>query len=515
MRIRFFLVGAACGALLGCGEASRSPQDSAAVAAAPVACEALRTVAVPNTTLSVVERVAAGQFQSPVPDLPFQPPTNYSALPSFCRVAGVLTPSADSQIGFELWLPETGWNGKFLQVGNGGAAGAIVYPPLAETLLRGYAVANTDTGHQAAGGDFSWASGHPEKVTDYAYRAVHELTLAARALTTAHYGQAPNRSYWNGCSTGGRQGLMEAQRFPDDYDAIIAGAPANNWVPLMSFSIEVSRNMTGPNGLGVDKLGLLKEAAIAQCDALDGVADRVIGAPAQCRFDPASLACGTAAAGMCLSPTEVAAAQRIYAGVVDRSGTTLFPGTGPASEPLWAAYASPQFKIGVDYFRHVVAQDPSWDPAEFDVDRDVARAEEVDGGATRATDPDLSAFIARGGKLLLYHGTTDGLIPYANTENYYRSVVAELGTQTIANQLRFFPVPGMDHCAGGEGAFAIDWLGALERWDADNVAPDSLPASRPPGTTPMTRLVCAYPQSARYTGSGSPADAANWTCAAP
>jgi len=478
-------------------------------------CEALRTLSVPNTTLSVVERVAAGQFQPPIPDAPFQPPTNYAALPNFCRVAGMLTPSADSQIGFELWLPETAWNGKFMQAGNGGAAGSILYPALADALLRGYAVTNTDTGHQGGGGDFSWALGHPEKLTDYAYRAVHELTLAGRAITTARYGQAPDRSYWNGCSTGGRQGLMEAQRFPDDYDAIIAGAPANNWVPLMSFSIEVSRNMTGPNGLGIDKLGLLKEAALAQCDALDGVTDRVIGASAQCGFDPASLACGTADAGMCLNPTQVAAARRIYAGVVDRSGATLFPGTGPASEPLWAAYASPQFEIGVNYFRNVVAQEPSWDAADFDVDRDVARAEAADAGATRATDPDLSAFIARGGKLLLYHGTTDGLIPYANSESYYRSVVSTLGEQKVASQVRFFPVPGMDHCAGGDGAFMIDWLDALERWDADNVAPDRLPASRPPGTEERTRPVCAYPQSARYTGSGSPDDAANWTCAAP
>jgi hypothetical protein len=355
---------------------------------------------------------------------------------------GSIMPTAESDIGFEVWLPAENWNGKFMQTGNGGAAGVIVYGSLADALARGYAVANTDTGHRGGGGDFSWALGHPETLTDYAYRAVHELTVVGKAITTARYGKEPERSYWSGCSTGGRQGLKEAQRFPEDYDAIIAGAPASNWSALMSFSVAVQRNMTGADGLGVDKLGALKEAAIAACDAGDGVADRVIAEPAMCTFDPASTQCTTGNTVSCLSATEVAAAKRIYAGLVDNAGKVVFPGTGPGSEPLWAAYASPQFAIGTSYFRNVVVGDQSWDPATFDVDADVARAEAQDGGAAKAMDADLSAFVARGGKLLTYHGTTDGLIPYGNSVNYHESVVAALGRDEVEDSVALYLVRG-------------------------------------------------------------------------
>ena len=300
---------------------------------------------------------------------------------------------------------------------------------------------------------------------------MHELTVVGKAITAARYGREPDKSYWDGCSTGGRQGLKEAQRYPDDYDAIVAGAPASNWSALMASSILAQRNLTGPDSLGVDKLGLLKEAAIAACDATDGVVDRVIGRPAACKFDPASLQCPTGKTAMCLSATEVAAAKRIYAGVVNKAGEVLFPGTGPGSEPLWGAYASPQFSIGTSYFRNVVVHDASWDPASFDADADVARAEAQDAGAAKAMDPDLAAFVARGGKLLTYHGTTDGLIPYRNSINYYRSVVAKLGAERTKDSVALYLVPSMDHCAGGEGAFAVDWLGALETWDATGHPP--------------------------------------------
>jgi feruloyl esterase len=397
-------------------------------------------------------------------------------------------------------------------------------------LLRGYAVANTDTGHQGAGGDFAWAAGQPEKLADFQYRAVHELTVVGKAITAARYGRAPAKSYWNGCSTGGRQGLKEAQRFPEDYDAIIAGAPANNWSTLMASSIAIQREL-GPGGLGVDKLGILKERAIAMCDALDGVTDRVITRTAQCAFDPASLQCGAATApAQCLAPNEVAAAKRLYAGLVDSAGQTVFPGTGVGSEPLWAAYASPQFAIGTSYFRHVVAGDPAWDPAAFDLERDLKRMVEQDAGVADAMTPELSGFAARGGKLLLYHGTTDGLIPYVNTVNYYASAAYRLGVergQRPDDHIKLYLVPGMDHCAGGEGAFAIDWLSAMEDWVERGVTPGALPAAHPatpagaPGapagapSVPFTRPACAYPAVAEYKGSGDPTAAASFECVAP
>lgn len=496
----------------------------AGAAASPVACADLGSLAVANATITTAELVAAGAFTAPAAVGPGFP-ANYAQLPAFCRVAGSITPSADSDIRFELWLPAERWNGKFLQTGNGGAAGAIVHASMIDPVARGYAVANTDTGHQGGGGDFSWAVGHPEKLIDYQYRAVHELTVVGKAITGAHYGRAPEKSYWNGCSTGGRQGLKEAQRYPDDYDAIIAGAPASNWSALMSLSIVIQRDL-GPQGLGVDKLGVLKEAAIAACDARDGVTDRVIAEPGQCDFDPASLQCGSGESGQCLSANEVAAAERIYAGVVGEDGETLMPGTGVGSEPLWGAYASPQFSIGTSYFRNVVANDPSWDPVVFDMSSDLARAERVDGGAARAMDPNLAPFIERGGKLITYHGTTDGLIPYGNSVNYYESVVDALGGDAVEDSVRLYLVPGMDHCAGGEGAFIIDWLTAMEEWVEEGTAPAALPAAHPPmmpgppGARParglaFTRPVCPYPQVAAYDGSGDDTDAANFRCVAP
>ena len=505
------------------GEAAHAA--GAPASQAPLNCEALKSVKIDHTAISSVETVAAGAFKSPAGG-GFGPPTDYSKLPAFCRVAGSIHPTADSDIRFEVWLPVEGWNGKFLQTGNGGAAGSIVYGSLVDPLSRGYAVANTDTGHQGGGGDFSWAVGHPEKMTDYAYRAVHELTVAGKAITAASYGKKPEKSYWVGCSTGGRQGLKEAQRFPDDYDAIIAGSPASNWSALMSLSILIQRNMSGPNGLGIAKLGVLKEAAISQCDAIDGVKDRVISETAKCSFDPASTQCQGDNTKQCLSAAEVAAAKRIYAGVVSKTGKVLMPGTGPGSEPLWAAYASPAFGIGTNYFRNLIAHDPNWDPMSFDADVDLARQDKADAGAAVAMDPNLSRFIARGGKLITYHGTTDGLIPYGNSVNYYESVVAKLGSKKTEGSVRFYLIPGMDHCSGGEGAFLIDWLTPLENWAEKGQAPGALHAAHPaampgpPGTPPssgkaFTRPACPYPQMAKYQGSGDATDAANFTCVKP
>jgi feruloyl esterase len=369
---------------------------------------------------------------------------------------------------------------------------------------------------------------HPEKVTDYAYRAVHELTVAGKAITAARYGRQPEKSYFNGCSTGGRQGLKEAQLFPEDYDAIIAGAPASNWSALMSMSVLIQRNLTGPQGLDVGKLALLREGAISACDAPDGVSDRVITEPRRCGFNPASLQCKGGESGQCLSAAEVAAAQRIYKGVVTKEGKTRMPGTGPASELLWAAYASPQFGIGTNYFRNLVMRDPKWDPTQFDVDTDLARAERIDNGAIAAMSPDLGRFFARGGKLITYHGTTDGLISYVNSVNYFESVIARLGRATVKKSARLYVIPGMDHCSGGEGAHSIDWLGGLDAWATSGVPPESLPSLHPaiappgmpgmpapPASKPFERPACPYPQVARYKGAGDTTQAASFECRTP
>lgn len=490
--------------------------------AASVQCDDLKSITVVNTTITTAGTVAAGAFKSPVPEFPGMG-ADYSKLPTFCRVGGSIKPTPDSDIRFELWLPVADWNGRFMQTGNGGAAGSIVYNSLAGPLASGYAVANTDTGHQGAGGDFSWAAGHPERLTDYAYRAVHELTIAGKAITVAYYGKSPEKSYWNGCSTGGRQGLKEVQRYPDDYDAVIAGSAASNWSPLTALGVVIHNNL-GPGKLGIGKLGILRQAALDACDATDGVKDNVISNPAACHFDPGVTQCREGQTEKCLNADEVAAARRIYDGVVDSQGKVWIPGTGPASEQLWPAYASQQFDIGGSYFRNVVFGDTTWDSASFAIDRDMPLAEKVDGGDYIAMDPDISAFIKHGGKLITYHGTADGLIPYRNSVNYFDSVLDKLGKKTVNESARLYLVPGMSHCSGGDGAFAIDWLGAMENWVEKNQAPAALlgthlvlpgpPGAAAPAGHQFTRPICPYPEITHYKG-GDPDAAASFECKVP
>ena len=508
--------------LVSCSESplEENPANDSNITAAsiPMSCESLAQINFPNTILTNVETVPAGEFSAPPGGFPGFGP-DYSVLPSFCRVTGSIEPTDDSDIRFELWLPQENWNGRFMQTGNGGAAGSIVHSSLVDPLMRGYAVANTDTGHQTGGRMFGWAAEHPEKLTDFAWRAVHELTMTGKAITETHYGTRPELSYFVGCSTGGRQGLMEAQRFPYDYDAIVAGAPANNWSPLMALSIVIQTNI-GEGKLAANKIGLLKEAALASCDALDGVEDRVITNIGQCNFDPASLQCDGEVTAQCLAESEVIAAQAIYAGVADSEGQVWIPGTGPASEPLWAAYTSPGFMIGTNFFQDIVFEDEEWDSSTFDADSDMQTANDA-GMDLIAMDPDLSEYFSHGGKLITYHGTTDGLIPYGNTVNYFEDVLETVGEDAVNESARFYLVHGMDHCAGGDGAHAIDWLSALESWVEDGQAPGVLAGTHPapppgaPGSEnaeTFSRPICPYPEVTTYNGSGDATLAENFSC---
>ena len=482
-------------------------------------CSYLDKLDVEDAEVHSTDWVAAGAFEAPKSK---RLQSRYKALPKFCRVTGSIAPTADSDIRFELWLPEPEkWNGKFMQTGNGGAAGSIDYNSMVDPLLRGYAVTNTDTGHVGGGGDFSWAAGQPEKWVDYQYRAVHELTRVGKALTSANFGKEPHKSYWLGCSTGGRQGLKEAQLYPDDYDAIIAGAPASNWVPLMTKSVLI-QNSLGENGLGLDKLAPLKEAALAACDSNDGVIDRVISNPGVCGFDPASLACTGDEDADCLTPTEVEAARRIYSGVVNTEGETLIPGTGPGSEPLWQVYKR-GFSIGESYYRHLIYNDPEWQSELFDMESALELAYRHDAGGTDAMDPDLSDFVKGGGKLIVYHGTTDGLIPYGNSVNYHESVIDTLGQQAVDDSVRLYLMPGMDHCSGGEGADTVDFIAAMEDWVEHGKAPAELRAERrkreksqwAPARHALSRVVCPYPQVPQYEGPGDQNNAENFACVMP
>ncbi len=494
--------------------------------AAGAPCESLAALTLPDTTITSARTIAAGAF-TPPSGLGFSEAAvarfraSVADLPAFCRVVATLRPTSDSDIKIEVWMPSSGWNGKFLGVGNGGWAGTITYPELADALRRGYAAASTDTGHTGTGGDASFALGHPEKLTDFGYRAVHEMTVTAKAAVSAFYEDRPRFSYWNGCSTGGKQGLTEAQRFPDDYNGIIAGAPANFWTHLMTGLIWVGRaTLSDPESyIPPSKYPVLNRAVLDACDMLDGVNDGVLEDPTRCRFDPQVLECEGADGPTCLTAPQVAAAQKIYGPATNpRTGEAIFPGLSLGSELGWrAAAGGPEpTSIPVDHFKYVVFEDPDWDFRTFDFDRDVALTDERDGGLLNATDPNLQPFVERGGKLILYHGWNDQLIAPQNTVDYYNDVVSTLGDRSVEDSIRLFMAPGMNHCRGGVGPGQIDPLGALETWVEDGRAPDWIIASRVvDGEVDRTRPLCPYPQVAQYTGDGSTDDAVNFVCVTP
>ena len=504
--------------------------------ASAATCDSLSKLSLPDTTITTAEVVSAGSFTAPgVP----QPIAN---LPSFCRVAGTMRPSKDSDIRFEVWMPASGWNGKFFGVGNGGFAGAISYGGLGVAIRENYAAASTDTGHQASGTDASWALNHPEKIVDFAHRAIHETAVKGKAIVKAFYGDAPKRSYFSSCSNGGRQALMEAQRYPEDYDGIIAGAPANDWTHLLSTAASsMQATMKDPDAyIPAAKLAAIQAAALASCDTLDRVKDGVIENPAECRFDPSSLLCKDQPGDGCVAGPQLAALKHIYGGLRDKNGKQIYPGYpmgGEAEQGGWAQWITGtepgkalMYTFSTQFFKNMVFSNPNWDLRTFDPVRDTQTANEKFAGILNATNPDLKRFRDRGGKLIMYHGWSDAAIPAHSLINYYRSVERKMGSPT--GFVRLYMVPGMQHCGGGSGANFFGQGGpsktapesniqtALERWVENGVAPKEIVAIKfkegmnPASGIAKTRPICPYPQVAQYKGSGSTDDAANFTCAA-
>jgi len=477
-------------------------------------CESLAAFALKDTAVTAAQVVPAGRFS-----LPAEGPTagrgssSYASLPEFCRVSATLRPTSDSDIKIEVWLPTNGWNGKFQAVGNGGWAGVISYPAMADAVRAGYASASTDTGH--VGGRGTFALGHPEKLIDFAWRSEHEMTVTAKAVIRAFYGNAPTRSYWNGCSTGGRQGLKEAQMFPEDYDGIIAGAPANRTGMPLWIAHAVLKDPA--SYIPPSKYPAIHRAALAACDASDGLEDGLIVDPTTCAFDPQVLLCAGADGPACLTAPQVAAAKKVYSPAVNpRTGQELFASLVPGTELNWGVQAQgPDPSANMyDHYRYVVFKDANWDWKTFDFDKDVVRGDQPDNLVMNATDPNMQPFFSRGGKLLLYHGWSDTNIPAVNTIKYYKSVVENLGgAGKASNSVRLFLAPGMGHCGGGEGPNTFDKVGPLERWVEQGRAPEQLPASHSTnGTVDRTRPLCPYPQVAAYKGTGSIDDAANFAC---
>jgi feruloyl esterase len=485
-------------------EASKVLEQTQPAAAQALECEQLASLQLTNASVTLAQRYPSGAFTS---GRTFQ-------VPAFCRVAVTARPTADSDIKVEVWLPET-WNGKLLGTDNGGFSGAINYAGLASAIGRGYAGVSTDTGH--SGDQMEFGIGHPEKIVDWAHRAVHEMTVIAKTVLEKGRGRAPVRSYFTGCSTGGQQGLSEAQRYPADYDGIVAGNPGNNRINLIYgflWSWLATHDAGGRTTLPVAKLPALGKAAIAACDKSDGLEDGVIGDPRTCRFDPAALACSGAETDSCLTSEQVEAARKVYGGARTRGGRQLYPGWAPGSESGWGQYiTSPKVPVRAGLFRDWVFRNPAWDPRTFDWEKDVAV---VDGAfpVLNATSTDFGAFNARGGKLIMYTGFADPVVSPFDTIAYYESVVkAAGGLEATQKFFRFFPVPGMAHCGGGVGTSTFDALAALEAWVERGIVPETIPASRAAaGRDDRTRPLCAYPAAARYKGTGSIDDAANFTC---
>lgn len=507
-------------------------------AAAPVrTCENLAALQLPQTTITAAAVVSGGSFTPPGG----KPITG---LPAFCRAAGVIRPTPDSSIEFEVWMPAAGWNRKFQGVGNGGFAGSISYDGLGLAVARGYATASTDTGHKGTGIDATWALGHPEKIVDFGHRAVHEMTVKARAVVEGYYGAPPRRSYFASCSNGGRQALMEAQRYPADYDGIVAGAPAAAWTTLMAAFVWNAQAMADPLAhVPLAKLPAIERAVIAACDARDGVPDGVLALPAKCGFDPRSIVCKGADAQDCLTSPQAEALAKVYAGIHPREGRPIMPGfppggeTGPGGWGLWITGEAPgrslQTIFASQFGANMVFDRADWDFRSFDFDRDQRVVDEKMAKVLNATDPGLDVFRRRGGKLILFHGWNDAALPAGGTIDYVEAVRARMGREAADSFVRLYMVPGLQHCFGGPGAHYCgglsaatgdaerDFSAALERWVEDGVAPGTMIAvkpadeSNPAAGASQTRPLCPYPQAAAFKGAGSADDPAAYRCEGP
>jgi feruloyl esterase len=517
---------------------------SSGVVLAENSCRPLMESKISGATTIFADVVEAGGFAGPPDGSGNRDLTApYKGIPAFCRVVVVAKPTTDSEIRIEVWMPLAGWNGKLQGIGNGGFAGTIDYMQLGAAVSQGYAVTGTSAGHIAATPlDASWALGHPAKVIDFGHRGIHEMTRVAKEAVRAFYGKPQQHSYFAGCSDGGREALMEAQRYPADYDGILAGAPANYWTALLSTAAVDTQALTldAASYIPQTKVPAIAAAVVKACDEIDGVRDGILNDPRQCHFDPAVIQCKVGEdTDRCLTAPQVAALKKIYAGPHDAQGHEIFPGFLPGGEDgaggwgLWIFGPAPAKSLmaffGIGYFTDMVYEQPDWDYRTFQIEAALKLADARTASALNATDADLKPFQARGGKLILYHGWNDPAIPALNTVNYYQNVVATLGQSDADSFVRLYMVPGMQHCDNGPGADSFGQVGqltsedpqrsvdaALERWVEKGVAPGTIIASKYSADdrqhAKMTRPLCAYPQVAKYKGSGDTNDAANFVC---
>ncbi len=521
---RVTLLAVACTFAVICGQADAETPG----------CAGLVQLKLAGATISSAALVEAGAFKTP--DGRAMP-----KLPAFCRVVASAKPSSDSDIRFEVWLPVADWNGRIWGVGNGNFAGSIAYPGLAGQLSEGYATVSTNTGHEAKAMDSKWANGHPEKIIDFGYRGVHEAIVHAKSIVTAFYNQAPGKSYFGSCSNGGRQALMEALRYPADYDGIIAGAPASPYTQYFIGYGQTHNLFSEPaHRLTSGKVEALRSAALAACDGLDGVKDGVIENPAQCKFDPGALACKDTETEQCLTPPQLETVRALYGGYKVATDQNPVAGFAPGSEANWFSVHFGEniskasiHQFGIGFFQDFVFGDSTWDFKSYDTKRDGALVNRRISNVLNSDSADLNAFIKRGGKLILYHGWNDPLLPAHETVAWYQRVRAAMGEAKTNEAVRLFMVPGMEHCIGGAGADRFGQFAggsgdsdnsmgaALQRWVEKDVAPERIVAGKlkevanPAAGFARTHPLCAYPKVAKYRGEGSTDSAASFECKVP
>lgn len=509
-----------------------SSSTSASGTTPQLACEALAQLSLPDTKITLVQALPAGTNASPVG----------TVTRAICRVAGTVAPA----INFEVWMPSTGdWNGRLVGYGGGGLSGSIGYGDLRSGITAGYATTSTDTGHVST--DTAWLSDIGRE-NDNGHRGIHEMTVKAKAIIAAYYGQGAAYAYFNGCSSGGGQAMMEAWRYPSDYDGILAGDP--NWRPTRNrggshiYAWQVTHQDPAAT-IPAAKLTTINNAVLAKCDALDGVVDGVIEDPRVCNFQPSTLACpaGTDATS-CLTPAQLTAVKKLYADVRFNDGRLIYERFQFGAEINWGSRilgATPS-QAGYDFFRYGVLKDPSFDFRYFDLDASQKLADKLYGDALNVGDADMRPFARKGGKLLMYHGWADGQIQPYNTTDYYEAMVEffsrndhhhggyghrgqghdnnnrndnddDRGLARVQSFARLFMVPGMGHCGGGPGTDKFDGQGTLVNWVEKGIAPATITASHQTnGVVDKTRPLCPYPQVAVYKGSGSTNDAANFSC---
>lgn len=532
------------GAVRGVGAGDGAPAASRSVAAVeltPERCRKLADFATSRATDSPLKDVLAALPEAPTALMQAEVVEAYDDVPEVCRVNGIVAPD----IQFELRMPTKDWNGRFMHYGCGGACGVVYRPQLEEPLARGYAVVSSDMGHTGAPNNWLFMYANLQAVIDFSYRATHVVTLAAKQVVAAYYGTPAKYSYFMGCSTGGVQGVIEAQRYPEDFDGIVAGAPAYSSGPMfLDWNIRANLDAEKRGILDPAKLPMVRKAVLARCDRLDGDVDGILQDPRACGFDPGELQCRADDAADCLTAAEVEVIRRMYAGPSTSDGESLAYGQGGLSKgseyewsPMYVGARGVRSPTGGfapgRYGEGIYPLGPESAGKPFDYDEDPKRGNLLYLGQTLgwlryASNPDLRRFRDHGGKLILWHGWDDAEVAPGASVDYYELTSRTMGGDAATQRFfRLFMLPGVAHCRRGPGCDAVDWISYIEAWVEQGQAPEQvishhlakeqnylgLPRPRyplPAGSFDHARPVYPYPATVRYRGRGDPKDAGSW-----